>query len=368
MSNPEVFAEPSGKALSIAPAGSLTPLMVLERAVNSGANIETLERLMALSERWQANQAQRAFTQALAELRDDLPSIVKTRTVDFSSKAGRTHYKYEDLGEVTEQLSPALAKHGLSFRWRTDSTAPGYVGVTCVLAHKDGHSEETTLTGPYDLSGNKNPIQAIGSVVTYLQRYTLKAAIGIAAAQDDDGRQEPPGVPPPSYQQEKPPVQAAVAEAASEKQIAFASKLSKSSHITDQERAGLDRRIARGMDKETASEAIEWLQAQIAARKAAQVGPGAGALPFDDVDQDAGTAEDPADQSREAAASTPPGTVATIGPEGAAGLLRTAKSFLVAEEQLVGWVSNKYAVALEELDSRQEAQTRAWIKAQVRHK
>jgi hypothetical protein len=52
-----------------------------------------------------------------------------------------------------------------------------------------GHSEETTLRAIPDTSGSKNSIQAIGSTVTYLQRYTLLAAVGMAAAgMDNDGR------------------------------------------------------------------------------------------------------------------------------------------------------------------------------------
>lgn len=170
-------------------ASALTPLDMLGRAVSIGADVEVLERLMALNERWQADHARRSFTAALSALRAELPPIVKTREVDFTTaKGGRTHYRYEDLAEITDSLSPVMAKHGLSFRWRTDSTQKGLVSVTCIVEHRDGHAEETTLAGPYDESGNKNPIQAIGSVVTYLQRYTLKAAIGVAAAHDDEGR------------------------------------------------------------------------------------------------------------------------------------------------------------------------------------
>jgi hypothetical protein len=179
---------------------SLTPLAVLDKAIASGASVESLERLVALQERWQANEAKRAFTAALSSLRSELPHIAKGKTVDFSTSKGRTHYRYEDLADLTEQLSPAMSKHGLSFRWRTDATQPGYIAVTCIVAHADGHEEETTLSGPYDNSGNKNPIQAIGSVVTYLQRYTLKAAIGVAAGVDDDGRGVPPNEPPETPQ------------------------------------------------------------------------------------------------------------------------------------------------------------------------
>jgi hypothetical protein len=59
--------------------------------------------------------------------------------------------------------------------------------VTCILTHEKGHSEETSLQGPPDTSGSKNSIQAVGSSVTYLCRYTLLAACGLAASEDTDG-------------------------------------------------------------------------------------------------------------------------------------------------------------------------------------
>ena len=174
----------------------ITPMGMLEKALASGATIEVLERLMALSERWQVNQAQRAFSEALSSARGTMPFITKNNQVSFG--AGKTQYKYEDLAEIISQVTPSLSQNGLSFRWRTDSDTPGYVTVTCILSHREGHSEENSLSGPYDVSGNKNPIQAIGSVVTYLQRYTLKASLGVAAGHDDDGRQGEPLKPQPA--------------------------------------------------------------------------------------------------------------------------------------------------------------------------
>lgn len=51
------------------------------------------------------------------------------------------------------------------------------------------------MIAPVDTSGSKNAIQAIGSTVTYLQRYTLLSGCGLAAAStDDDGR----GAAPPA--------------------------------------------------------------------------------------------------------------------------------------------------------------------------
>lgn len=160
----------------------MTPAAMLDRAITSGASVEVMERLLALQERFEANQARKKFDSAMAEVRKDLPEITKTKT------AGRDGYgyKYEDLSEIVSALTPVLGKVGLSFRWRTETIAVNAVKVTCILSHRDGHSEETSLSSSSDTSGGKNAIQAIGSAVTYLQRYTLKAALGIAAGFDDD--------------------------------------------------------------------------------------------------------------------------------------------------------------------------------------
>ena len=41
------------------------------------------------------------------------------------------------------------------------------------------------MTALADKTGSKNAVQAIGSTVTYLQRYTLIGALGITTADDD---------------------------------------------------------------------------------------------------------------------------------------------------------------------------------------
>lgn len=183
-------------------AGALTPMAVLQRAVTSNASVEVIERLMGLQERWEKNQARKAFDEAMAKAKVEIPVITKNKKVDFESRRTdtRTNYSYEDFGEIVRVITPILGKHGLSVRHRTVNQADT-VTVTCITSHEFGHSEENTLTAKIDLSGNKNPIQAIGSVVTYLQRYTTKAALGLAAAEDDDGR----GANGSSPRRERPP-------------------------------------------------------------------------------------------------------------------------------------------------------------------
>lgn len=166
------------------PVQPATPMEMLNRALMSGAAPETLEKMLALQERWERNEARKAFDKAIAQAKAEMPVIVKNREVSFG--AGKTSYKHEDLASIANAVVPVLSKFGLSYRWRTNVTDKLIV-VTCILSHEGGHSEENSLPGPADTSGSKNAIQSIGSTVTYLQRYTLKAALGLAASNDDDG-------------------------------------------------------------------------------------------------------------------------------------------------------------------------------------
>lgn len=164
------------------PVQPATPMEMLNRALMSGATPETLERLLALQERWEMNQARKLYDEAIAAARAEIPPIKKNRTVSFG--AGKTAYNHEDLAEIERTILPILSKHGISYRFRTTVTDKQII-VTCILS-KGGYREENSLPGPADTSGSKNPIQAIGSAVTYLERYTLKAALGLSATDDDD--------------------------------------------------------------------------------------------------------------------------------------------------------------------------------------
>lgn len=167
---------------------AVSPMAMIGQAINNGVSPEMLGQLMDLQERHERNLGRKAFDNAIAAAKAEIPPIIKAREVDFTSSKGRTNYQYEDLATIAKVVDPILGAHGLSYRFRTE-IADGIVTVTCILSHRDGYSEETALPAPPDNSGNKNSIQAVGSTVTYLQRYTLKAALGLSSAHDDDDGQ-----------------------------------------------------------------------------------------------------------------------------------------------------------------------------------
>ena len=190
---PSAELAPAGSPPHNLPAGAQSEttalLDVIARAARDPeVNVEKMQQLFALKERIDAGNAKRAFFAALAKAKGEFPAILKTRLVDYPHKQGegRTSYKYEELADVGAAVDPVLSKYGLSYRHKSTQEGPK-IRVTCVLSHELGHSEENSLEGVEDKSGMKNPNQSIASTVTYLQRYTLKEALGLGAGRDDDG-------------------------------------------------------------------------------------------------------------------------------------------------------------------------------------
>lgn len=175
----ELTATIEGNAVTMHERSPITPMEMLNTALTRGADVAVLERLMGLQERYEANQARKAFDAAIADAKGEIGPIMRNAT-------GHNEKRYADFAAIARTVDPILAKYGLTYRFRTDQSDK--IHVTCILSHKDGHSETTTLAGPSDTSGNKNAIQAIGSTLTYLQRYSLIQMLGLATSNDDDGR------------------------------------------------------------------------------------------------------------------------------------------------------------------------------------
>jgi hypothetical protein len=163
-----------------------SPAALMLKAMAGGMDLEKLEKFMLLQEKYEANQARKAYTQAMSDFKKNPPEIEKDKHVKY----GTTEYNHASLGNVTAKINMALGACGLSAAWTTEQTEKG-VTVTCKITHVMGHFETTSLTAANDQSGGKNAIQALGSTISYLERYTILALTGLATHEmDDDGKGE----------------------------------------------------------------------------------------------------------------------------------------------------------------------------------
>lgn len=166
--------------------GTVALMKIIDRAASDPSfDVAKLTQLLEVKERWEANEARKAFIEALNAFKANPPELIKDKEI----KHGEKHVAwYAGLDQVSAAIGKALIAQKLSHRWDTEQKEGGIIRVTCILTHERGHSERTTLQAAPDTTGAKNAVQAIGSTVTYLQRYTLLAATGLATAeQDDDG-------------------------------------------------------------------------------------------------------------------------------------------------------------------------------------
>jgi len=171
---------------NIAPAA--TPADLLRIAVEQGADLDKLERLMDLQDRYLASQAKRAYDEAFAAFKAEAVKIIKGKDVTDGPLKGK---RYAELHDVVNAVTPALSKHGLSSSWKLTRDEKDWMEVTCYLRHVGGHEESVSMGGPPDMGGAKNAIQARASTKTYLERYTLKAITGLSEQDDDNDGNNP---------------------------------------------------------------------------------------------------------------------------------------------------------------------------------
>ena len=161
----------------------VNPLALLQAAIDKGASVEQLTVLMGLAERWEANQARKAFNVSFSEFKSEVVTLVKNQTVKDGPLKGK---KYVDKFGAVDAITPALSKHGLSHSWKITKDEKDWIEVTCILRHALGHSESVSMGAAPDTGPGRNAIQARSSANSYLERITFLAVTGMAAADEDD--------------------------------------------------------------------------------------------------------------------------------------------------------------------------------------
>ena len=126
-------------------------------------------------------EARKQWAAAMVAFQAECPRLTKDSKVDTGSYS----YNYATLDGILAHVGPILAKHGLSVTWGLAS-GDGTFGVICKVVHVGGHGEQSGIMAPFPKGAN--PMQALGSGITYLKRYTLAAALGLGTGEDDDGQ------------------------------------------------------------------------------------------------------------------------------------------------------------------------------------
>lgn len=181
----QTITEPTARA-------EYNPYSLIEMAIQSNADIDKLERLMALQERWEANQAKKAYIENMAKFQSECPIIIKSKE-GGTTKAGDVAYKYAPIDVVLEMENKAgesvkslIARHGFSYDLDTPSITTEEVTAVLTISHKDGYSRVFSINMPFtDKTNMMNRAQVVGATSSYAKRYVFLNGFGIMTGDED---------------------------------------------------------------------------------------------------------------------------------------------------------------------------------------
>ena len=148
--------------------------------------------------------AQRQFRAALAKAQKEYGPVLRDRTVWVRMKDGGEYsFNYAELSNVID-ATLSLSENGISVSQPVHQDRDGKTWLYTILAHDGGGGQVTRLR----LMGGED-LKQFGGEITYLRRYCLGPAIGVASEPDaddhGDGGDEAPGrnkKPPPKSEEE----------------------------------------------------------------------------------------------------------------------------------------------------------------------
>lgn len=163
----------------------------LAKLAAGGASLEVIEQMKGLVEWDEARRAKAEFNKAFSEAKAKFKPAKKSGANNHLKTANGQPSRYSTLLDYSEATNEALGQHGLSWRHVPKSLPGEITSITCILAHKGGHSEEATMEAPsYSMTNNAvNKLQSVGIVATYLKRMTLASLLGLVSDGefDNDG-------------------------------------------------------------------------------------------------------------------------------------------------------------------------------------
>lgn len=173
-----VRAEPVQEPTSI--------LSVIARAAQSpDVDVDKMERLFALQERFVAKQAETEFNGALNR------SQAKVTSIATNAENKQTKSRYATYAALDRALRPVYIAEGFSLSFdTTDSPVADCVRVLCHLSHTGGHTRTYHVDMPNDGKGAKGgdvmtKTHATGAAMSYGMRYLLKMIFNVAIGEDD---------------------------------------------------------------------------------------------------------------------------------------------------------------------------------------
>ena len=156
------------------PPQAVTPMDMIDRAISSGANVETLEKASGPARAVGGEPRAQGLRPRHCGGEGEAPAIVKNQT---ANRGNAGSYRYEDLAQIAAQIDPVLSEFGLSYRFRTETDGAKIKVFLHRLAPRRLQRNDHVGKRRGHLWGEE-PDPGDGVCRHHLQRYTLKGRSG----------------------------------------------------------------------------------------------------------------------------------------------------------------------------------------------
>ena len=189
--NPQVMI-PKDAPLPVATSAATILQVIQSAAQNPAADIDKMERLLAMHERIVAREAETAWIEAMAECQREV------RQVSADAYNPQTRSNYATYPALDAKLRPIYSKHGFSISYNTKPSSLGadYLLVVALVS-KGAHTRSYEIDMPRDGKGAKGgdvmtKTHATGAGMQYGMRYLLKGIFNVAIGDLDNDGNKPP--------------------------------------------------------------------------------------------------------------------------------------------------------------------------------
>jgi ERF superfamily len=164
---------------------SVNPLALIQTAIDKGVDAEQLSKLMDLQERFERNQAEKAFAYAMNRCQEKMPAVVRNQLNTHTQKM------YANLEAVNTAIKPIYTAEGFSLSFGEDeSKVADSVRIYVDVIHTGGLTRRHFGDFPLDGAGakggtNKTGIQSKGSTISYGRRYLTLMIFNVTVADED---------------------------------------------------------------------------------------------------------------------------------------------------------------------------------------
>jgi hypothetical protein len=146
-------------------------------------DVAKLEALLRMQREIVADDARVQFNRSFAALSAEIRQVERRGVADMGTKGAYKFAKREDLDAM---LRPLMMAHGFAVSFRPMPGPNGNLTIEGELLHVAGHSKTAELSLPPDIGPGRNSLQAMGSAISYAERYLTEMLLNVVRRDEDD--------------------------------------------------------------------------------------------------------------------------------------------------------------------------------------